>query len=288
RLIYADADYLPGLIIDKYGDYLVLQFNIEGINKYKDAIVEIVTRLFNPKGIYQNPMDKTDEGNFTDNGWISGKGIELIPFEIDGLTYFADTLGQGTGFYLDQRENAEQLAKFAKEKNVLDLFSYTGNFAIKMLKQGATHAILVDNSKRALEVAREACKYNKVIDRTAFVNENVFEYIKNENIKENLVVLDPPPLGKTSKNKSIIMNGYNELSIRAINALPNDGILGTTCRSYKVKWSSWNKNINKAFIDTNSIGRLLYMGGQSIDFAPLDCIYETSYLKFNIYKIERF
>ncbi|MFO7881441.1 MAG: class I SAM-dependent rRNA methyltransferase [Kosmotogaceae bacterium] len=287
RIVYADADYLPGLIVDCYGDYLVVQFNNKGIKKFRNLLIEILDNLFNPKGIFQNSIYNKDEENVPESGWISGKGDELIPFKIDGVIYFADTLGQGTGFYLDQRDHAEYLTRYASEKNILDLFSYTGNFALRMLKSGASHATLVDNSERALEVAKETCKYNNVKDKITIINENVFEYINNENIRANLIVLDPPSLGKSIRNKSIKLNSYKELNIRAINTLPNDGILGTTCRSYNVKWSSWNENINKAFIDTNRIGRLLYMYGQSIDFSPLSCIYETSYLKFNVYMIER-
>ncbi|MGC9384151.1 MAG: class I SAM-dependent rRNA methyltransferase [Kosmotogaceae bacterium] len=287
RIVYADADYLPGLIVDNYGDYLVVQFNNKGIRKFRDLLVEILETLFNPKGIYQNSIYNKDEENFAESGWISGRGDELIPFEIDGVIYFADTLGQGTGFYLDQRDHAEHLARYAKEKSILDLFSYTGNFAVRMLKNGALHATLVDSSKRALEVAKETLKYNNIEDKATIINENVFKYINNENNKAELIVLDPPPLGKSLRNNFIKLNSYKELNIRAINTLPNDGILGTTCRSYNVNWSSWDENINKAFIDTNSIGRLLYKDGQSIDFSPLSCIYETSYLKFSVYMIER-
>ncbi|MEA2066934.1 MAG: class I SAM-dependent rRNA methyltransferase [Thermotogota bacterium] len=287
RIVFADADYLPGLIVDRYGDYLVVQFNNEGIKQLKDKIVEILETLFKPKGIFQNSIFNTYGDNNLKRGWITGNEVELIPFKIDNMVCFADTHGPGTGFYLDQRDNAENLSLYAKHKHVLDLFSFTGNFSLRLLKKGALHATLVDNSKRALEVAEEMFKYNNLIDKATFINENVFQYINNEKIKAGLVVFDPPPLGKSSKNMKTTLNSYKELNVRTINDIPNDGILGITCRSYNVTWTSWYEIINKSFIDTNRVGRLLYMGGQSVDFPSLSCIYETSYLKFNIYMIER-
>ncbi len=287
RIVFADADYLPGLIVDRYGDYLVVQFNNEGINQLKDKIIEILEALFKPKGIFQNSIIDAYSKNNSKRGWITGNEVELIPFKIDNMVCFADTQGPGTGFYLDQRDNAENLSVYAKHKYVLDLFSFTGNFSLRLLKKGALHATLVDNSKRALEVAKEMFKYNNLIDKVTFLNENVFEYVNNKKIKSELVVLDPPPLGKSSKNIKTTLNSYKELNVRAINDIPNDGILGITCRSYNVTWTTWYKIINKSFIDTNRVGRLLYMSGQSVDFSSLSCIYETSYLKFNIYMIER-
>lgn len=287
RIVFADADYLPGLIVDRYGDYLVVQFNIEGIKKFKEIIFEVLENLFKPKGIFQNSTGNIENTSNEERGWITAAGVELIPFKIGEITYFADTQGQGTGFYLDQRDNAEKLSLYAKQKRVLDLFSYTGNFALRSLKKGASHVTIVDNSKRSLEIAKEMFRYNNVIDKATFINENVFEYINNEKIKADLVVLDPPSLGKFSKNKKTALNSYTELNIRSINDIPNDGILGMTCRSHKIPWTTWYEITNKAFIDTNRVGRLLYMGGQSVDFPSLSCIYETSYLKFNIYMIER-
>ncbi|MDD5745136.1 MAG: class I SAM-dependent rRNA methyltransferase, partial [Mesotoga sp.] len=135
RVIFGEADGVPGLIVDRFSDYLVVQFNTLGINTFRDEIVESLVKLFNPPGIYEKSegLALSKEGLERREEWIHGKGPELIPFVLNGIRFLADTKGQKTGFFLDQRENALRLSPMSDGGKVIDLFSYTGNFALHCL-----------------------------------------------------------------------------------------------------------------------------------------------------------
>lgn len=200
RVLFGEADGVPGLIVDKFSSYLVLQVNTLGIYKRLESIVPVLTETLNPTGIFviMEGSSVQREGLKEEKYWIFGSGPELIPFEVNELKFLADLKGQKTGAFLDQRENARMLSNFAQGRVCLDCFSYTGNFGMHLLKGGAKFVTFVDYSERAIEVAREIAKLNNFTN-CDFVIANAFDFLKKlygESKLFDLIVLDPPPLQK--------------------------------------------------------------------------------------------
>lgn len=291
RVIFGEADGLPGLIVDKFGDYLIIQFNTLGINKYRNLIIKVLVELFNPKGIFEksegNAIKK--EGLAEKSGWIYKEGPELIPFEINGIKFFADIRGQKTGAFLDQRDNAKKLMEFADNKVCLDCFSYTGNFGMHLLKGGARHVTFVDYSERALEVAKEIAKINN-FNNCDFVVGNAFDFLKEEYERSKLydiVVLDPPSFAKSASSRDAAFKGYKEINYRSMRILKDGGFLATASCTQVVSSEEFEHIIINAGIDAKVVMKLIYRGGQSIDHPQIYNILETMYLKFLILQITR-
>jgi 23S rRNA (cytosine1962-C5)-methyltransferase len=286
RVFFGEADGLPGLIVDKYGEYLVVQFNTLGINRLRDEILDVLVKYFNPDGIFERTEGGAvkKEGLEEHTGWIYKNGPELIPFEMNGIKFLADTKGQKTGAFLDQRENAKRLIEFAEKKECLDCFSYTGNFGMHLLKGGAKHVTFVDYSDRAIEVAKEIAKLNG-FNNCSFVVANAFDFLKEQFEKSkfyDIVVLDPPSFAKSASSRDSAFKGYKEINYRSMKILKNEGILATASCTQVVSQQEFENIIVDAGIDAKVMIRLLYRGGQSVDHPQVYNILETMYLKFLI------
>jgi len=289
RVVFSEADGIPGLIVDKFGDYLSVQFNTLGINRYRQEIIDILIKKFSPKGIFERTEGSAikKEGINENVGWIYKEGPELIPFEINGIKFLADTKGQKTGAFLDQRDNAKKLMEFSEGKVCLDCFSYTGNFGMHMLKGGAKHVTFVDYSERAIEVAKEIAKLNG-FNNCSFVVANAFDFLKQEFEKSKLydiVVLDPPSFAKSATSRDAAFKGYKEINYRSMKILRNGGILATASCTQVVSQDEFEHTIVDAGIDAKLILKLLYRGGQSIDHPQVYNILESMYLKFLILQV---
>ncbi|MGC9771966.1 23S rRNA (cytosine1962-C5)-methyltransferase [Fervidobacterium changbaicum] len=291
RVIFGEADGLPGLIVDKFDKYLSVQFNTLGINKLKNTILGVLIEIFSPTGIHERTEGSAvkKEGLEEFSGWIYGSGPELIPFEINGIKFLADTKGQKTGAFLDQRENARKLRDFAQNKVCLDCFSYTGNFGMHLLSGGAKHVTFVDYSDRAIEIARQIAKLNGFDEsRTEFVVGNAFDYLKNayaKTKKYDVVVLDPPSFAKSASSRDAAFKGYKEINYRSMRILKDDGLLATASCTQVVSQSEFESILVDAAIDAKVFARLIYRGGQPIDHPQVYNILETMYLKFLILQI---
>jgi len=291
RVVFGEADGLPGLIVDKFDEYLTIQFNTLGINRLKNLILEVLVEIFSPAGIFErtegNAVKK--EGLEEFSGWIYGSGPELIPFEINGIKFLADTKGQKTGAFLDQRENARKLREFAYDKICLDCFSYTGNFGMHLLSGGAKHVTFVDYSERAIEVAREIAKLNGFDkDRMDFVIANAFDYLKysyEKAKKYDIVVLDPPSFAKSASSRDAAFKGYKEINYRSMKLLKSEGLLATASCTQVVSQSEFESILVDAAIDAKVLLRLIYRGGQPVDHPQVYNILETMYLKFLILQV---
>ncbi|MFN3691518.1 MAG: class I SAM-dependent rRNA methyltransferase [Fervidobacterium sp.] len=291
RVIFGEADGLPGLIVDKFGEYLIIQFNTLGINRHRDSILKVLIELFDPKGIFERSEGSAikKEGLEEKNGWIYKEGPELIPFEMNGIKFFADTKGQKTGAFLDQRDNARKLMEFADNKICLDCFSYTGNFGMHLLKGGAKHVTFVDYSERALEVAREIAKINNFTN-CDFIVANAFDFLKDEYERSKLydiVVLDPPSFAKSASSRDAAFKGYKEINYRSMKILRDEGLLATASCTQVVSFEEFEHVIIDAGIDAKVIMKLIYRGGQALDHPQVYNILETMYLKFLILQIIR-
>jgi 23S rRNA (cytosine1962-C5)-methyltransferase len=288
RVVFGEADGLPGMIVDKFADFLVVQFNTLGIYTFRREIVDVLLELFSPKGIYEKSEGSSleKEGLVQTGEWLAGDGPILIPFNIDGLRFLADMKGQKTGFFLDQRENAMKLAFLSNDRFVIDLFSYTGNFAFHCLNYGARSVVLVDISERALEVSEEIAKMNGFEHKCEFVKANAFDYLRNGDIsKADIVIIDPPAMAKNTSSKSSALRGYKELNLRGIKNLRNDRVLATSSCTQIVSEEDWLKCINEAFADSKKLGTLIYRGGQPLDHPEVSSIFETKYLKFRVFSV---
>ncbi|MCX7653882.1 MAG: class I SAM-dependent rRNA methyltransferase [Fervidobacterium sp.] len=289
RVIFSEADGIPGLIVDKFGDYLSVQFNTLGINRYRQEILSVLIKFFEPKGIFERTEGSAikKEGLDENIGWIYKEGPELIPFEMNDIKFLADTKGQKTGAFLDQRDNAKRLMEFSTGKVCLDCFCYTGNFGMHMLKGGAKHVTFVDYSERAIEIAKQTASING-FNNCSFIVANAFDFLKQEFEDSKLydiVVLDPPSFAKSSSNKEAAFKGYKEINYRSMKILRNEGILATASCTQVISYEEFEHVIIDAGIDAKVMLKLLYKGGQSLDHPQVYNILETIYLKFLILQI---
>ncbi|SHF30475.1 SAM-dependent methyltransferase [Marinitoga hydrogenitolerans DSM 16785] len=294
RLIFGEGDYFPGLVIDKFEDYFVIQINTLGIYKLKNYILDALIEIFNPKGIFEKDDKKNAkiEGFKYIEDWIYKKGPELIPFEINGIKFFADTLGQKTGFFLDQRYNALKVKELSFNKTVLDGFSYTGNFGIHALIGNAKHVTFLDYSDRALYVLEQTLKVNNISsDKYELFESNTFDQLRRfdeANVYFDFVIIDPPSLAKSRSSIKNAIRGYKELNLRAMRTTKNNGLIATASCTQLVYDEEFKKIIFDAAKDNKIFLKQIFRGSQSPDHPVLYNILETEYLKFYIFEIENF
>ncbi len=292
RLVFAESDGLPGLVIDRFDDYVIFQINTLGIYEHKDDIIESIVRIINPKGIYEKDDERSaqKEKFVPYQGWVYANGPELIEFGIEGVKFICDVQGQKTGFFLDQRINAQNIAKYASNKKVLDAFAYTGNFGIHSLKGGAKFVTFIDYSERALKILEETLKLNKFsAERYELVNANTFDYLRvldDTSRYYDITVIDPPSLAKSRDSKANAIKGYKELNLRAMKITRNGGYLCTSSCTQIVYEEDFRKIIFEAAQDTGKKLTVVYRGMQSPDHPLIYNIFETEYLKHYFIRVE--
>lgn len=289
RVAFGEADGLPGLIVDKFGPYLVLEINTLGMDRRREEIIGVLEGIFDPAGVYVviegSPAQK--EGLEEFRGWVRGSGPELIPYEINGVRLLADTKGQKTGAFLDQRENAKATAAFAEGRVCLDCFCYNGNFGMHLLKAGAKHVLFLDYSERAIEVAREVARLNGFTNCEFHVS-NAFDFLKSldeSGAVYDLIVLDPPSFAKSSASRDSALRAYKEINYRSMRLLRNGGILATSSCTQVIALGEFEQVVVSAAIDAKLLLRLLYRGGQPLDHPEVYNVLETMYLKFLILQV---
>ncbi len=292
RVIFSEADGIPGLTVDKYADHLVIQIGTLGIDRLKMEILRALIDVLKPKGIYEKSdySGREKEGLKPFRGWVYGTGPELLEFEMNGLRFLADTKGQKTGAFLDQRINATLLRDFASVKRALDVFSYTGNFSAHLLKYGTDHVTLIDYSERALEIAREILNRNGFKGRYDLILGNAFDELRKlhkSGEKYDLIVLDPPAFAKSFDDKKSAYRGYKEINLRSMKIMHDGGILATSSCSRVVSEADFLVVLYDSAADSKVKLRILKRGGQPPDHTPVLNIFETFYLKFLITRVER-
>lgn len=285
RVFYSESDGLSGLIVDKFSDYLVIQINSFGMNEYFTYILDILIDIFNPKGIFRKDDEKICKIENFDfiNNWVYKTGPDLIKFKINDIIFNSNIKGQKTGFFLDQRKNSKEMSKYSKDKKVIDLFCYTGNFGLHCLFGGAKHVSFVDYSTEALNLLEKNLETNNIDkSRYTIIKANAFDYLRlldNSMEKFEIVIIDPPSLAKSRKNKSSAIKGYKELNLRAMKITENEGFLNTSSCTQILYKEDFDKIIFESSLDTNKIVKRVYTGMQSPDH-PIDIsILETNYLK---------
>jgi 23S rRNA (cytosine1962-C5)-methyltransferase len=231
RIVNGETDLLPGLIVDKYADYLVVQFHTAGIEAWKEKIVTTLEKVVRPKGIYERSDVAVRRFDHLGSvqGVLSGFVPELITIRENGLQFLVDVKhGQKTGFFLDQRDKRKAFRRYTKDASVLNCFSYTGGFSVYALAGGAKAATSIDSSEAAIALARENVKLNGFDeDKCRFFCDDVKVYLRNIGERFDAIVLDPPAFIKDRRKKKEGIEGYKSINTMAMKALAESGILVT-------------------------------------------------------------
>lgn len=291
RLIFSEADFLPGLIVDKYAEMIVIQITTLGMDKIKDIIIKILDEEIKPEYIYEKSISdvRLKEGLLKIERMIKPENSKVpeIIIQENGIKFKVYVnRGSKTGFYLDQRENREKIKNFVNGKSVLDCFCYTGGFSVYALKYGAIKSTGIDISEDALKTAEENMKINN-LKNFKFIKADVFDELSElQKKKENfdVIVLDPPPFSKTDKEKLNAIKGYEFLHNAAFNLLKKDGVLFTFSCSQNITKEDLLKVINKTAAKSRVFIKVIDFLTQAPDHPYIKNIPETFYLKGVIIK----
>jgi 23S rRNA (cytosine1962-C5)-methyltransferase len=289
RLVYSEGDLLPGLIVDRYGDYLVLQTLDQGMDHERDLIAECLIELLSPAGLLARNDAKVRklEGLPLETAVLSGEIPERVAVEMNGLKLEADLLhGQKTGIYLDQRENYMAAARFA-HGHVLDCFTSTGGFALHSAKLSlgrAESVEAIDSSAPALATAESNARAN-AITNVQFRQADVFEFLAGIERKYSMVVLDPPAFARSRKTVADAARGYKEINLRALRLLEPGGVLVTCSCSHHMSEAAFLGIVAEAALDAGKTLRVLERRTQAADHPILLTVPETHYLKCLILQV---
>jgi 23S rRNA (cytosine1962-C5)-methyltransferase len=285
RLVFGESDRLPGLVVDRYADLLVVQGLTAGIERLRDQVHAVLATVAEPRAIYERADAPTRrlEGLPLHKGFVRGDGETGLWIREGDVQFFVDVAeGQKTGFFLDQRENREVVRRMAAGREVLDCFCYSGAFALQAAAGGAISVLGIDVSAQALAWARMSAERNAVTDRVTFQESNAFDELRrfdHERRQFGMVILDPPAF---TKNKAAVpgaLRGYKEINLRAMKILAPRGILVTCSCSYHVDAPTFLEMLRDAAGDAQRALRLLELRTQASDHPILLAARETQYLK---------
>jgi 23S rRNA (cytosine1962-C5)-methyltransferase len=286
RVVHAEADLLPGLIVDRYGDYLVLQTLDQGMDAAKSDMVSCLEEIFHPRAIVlrNDAPIRSKEALPLETSVVSGEIDAPIALQMNGLTLRADLLhGQKTGIYLDQRENYLAAAQYGRGGRALDCFTSTGGFALHLAPH-CESVEAVDSSGPALETARANAAANRIAN-IDFREADVFEFLASVKRSYELIVLDPPAFAKSRRNLDPAAGAYKEINLRALRLLPPGGILVTCSCSHHVSEAMLMEVVAQAALDANRTLRVLERRTQAQDHPILLTVPETLYLKCLILEV---
>ena len=238
RICHGEGDFVPGLIIDRYGDYLVLQSNTLGIDLLKNRIVDFFVKMGEWKGIFEKSTgnSRKEEGLENQIGVLYGEEKEEILIRENSRSFFVNwKTGQKTGFFLDQREMRHKIETLSHGKKVLNCFSYTGGFSIYALYGGAKQVDSLDVSKEAMALCkRNVVKNGFSLDQCRFLEEDAFAFLTKDPLNYDLIILDPPAFAKKRNDKEMASKGYREINLQAISKMPKGSFLLTCSCSYYI------------------------------------------------------
>lgn len=288
RLVAAEGDQLPSLIIDRYADSFVLQTLSQGMEKLKKTVVEILEEQFSPGAVFERndvPVREL-EGLAEQKGLLGGEAASEIVVEENGAKFRFDLMGgQKTGGFLDQRENRAAAKTYARGR-LLDCFTYTGGFALTLASQ-CESVLAVDSSGDALKLARENQELN-AISNVEFQEANCFDFLKaadHAGQRFDTIVIDPPPFARHKSNVESALRGYKELNLRALKMLSPGGYLITCSCSFHVSEAHLLDAIAGAALDAHRTVAVVERRTQSRDHPILLTVPETYYLKCLILRV---
>ncbi|MEE1199708.1 MAG: class I SAM-dependent rRNA methyltransferase [Christensenellales bacterium] len=290
RLIYSESDFLPGLVVDKFGDVLVLQSLSLGIDRLKEMLCDLLMEIVKPIGIWERsdvPVRRL-EGMEQTTGLLRGTVPDQVEMLENGIRFQVDVkLGQKTGFFLDQKENRAALAPLCREAKVLDCFCHNGSFSLHAAKFGAESVLGVDISEEALDVARENARRNG-LNNVTFEAHNCFDHLReltDSAAQFDLVILDPPAFTKNKAALQSALRGYKEINLRGLKLVRPGGFLVTCSCSQHVLTDAFQDMVNQAARDAKKRIRLVESRTQAKDHPILPQSIETKYLKCMILQV---
>ena len=280
RVVWSESDGLPGLIVDRYGDHLVVQTLTLAFDQRKEIIRDALVAVFSPKSILlrnDSPVRKA-EGLETVIEIIHGENPGPFTVRANDLDFEVDLFdGQKTGLYLDQLQSHAEVAKFAAGKRVLDCFTNQGGFALACAKAGAAKVTAVDISASACEATRRNAALNGL--EIEVIEANVFDFLKSAEPEYDLIILDPPSFTRNKKTLMDAMRGYKEIHLRSLKLLDKGGMLSSFCCSHHASRELFVDNLIDAAVDAKKSLRLVANHGQRADHPVVLSIPETEYLK---------
>ncbi|HJD25225.1 MAG TPA: class I SAM-dependent rRNA methyltransferase [Candidatus Blautia intestinipullorum] len=296
RLIFGEADFFPGLVVDKFSDVLVVQSLALGIDRWKEEILELLKKVLEEdgieiRGVYERSDVKVrrQEGMELYKGFLGPEFPTLVEITENGVKYQVDVKdGQKTGFFLDQKYNRLAIQKLCRDARVLDCFTHTGSFALNAGFAGAREVIGVDASQLAVDQASANARLNHLEDRVRFICEDVFELLprlEEEEEQYDVVILDPPAFTKSRSSVKNAVKGYREINLRAMKLVKDGGFLATCSCSHFMTYELFTKTIAQAARSAHRRLRQVEYRTQAPDHPILWAADESYYLKFYIFQV---
>lgn len=291
RLIYGESDGIPGTIVDRYGDVVTWSTLCYGMEQRRDQILDAVKSMVDVRAIVErNDSDLRAKDDLHERkGLVSGDLPDEVIIEEDGVRFRVDVLdGPKTGFFIDQRLNRGMLRMFAREANVLDVFSADGGFGLHAAAAGAASIHAIDASEAAMERLRNNAEMNGVADRYRFETTDALDRLASlaaEGVTYDLIILDPPAFAKSKRHRESAKRAYQSININAFRMLKPGGILATSSCSQAVDEAHFQKIVRYAAKSAGVSVRLLARGYQPPDHPVLDTMPETAYLKLFVYQV---
>ena len=296
RVVFGEADFLPGLVIDKFSDVLVVESLALGIDRFKLEIVELLKEELledgiRIRGVYERSDAKVrlNEGMERVKGFLSEEFDTNVEIVENGVKYLVDVKdGQKTGFFLDQKYNRLAIQKLCKDARVLDCFTHTGSFALNAAIAGAKEVTGVDASELAVEQAAKNAALNGVQDRAKFICRDVFELLpelEKQGEKYDVVILDPPAFTKSRNSVKNAIKGYREINLRAMKLVKDGGFLATCSCSHFMTYELFTETIGQAARNVHKRLRQVEFRTQAPDHPILWAADESYYLKFYIFQV---
>jgi len=274
RIVNSENDFLPGLVIDKYHNYLSIQFHNSGIQRWQPEIISACEEILQPSGMVIRLADK--------KSITSGVVPDLVEIKENGFKFLVDmTAGQKTGFFLDQRDKRLALQKYVQGQNVLNCFSYTGGFSVYALAAGAKKVVNVDTSEAALEIAKKNIELNGLnIKKCEFICQDVKKYLTADlKNKFSVIILDPPAFIKDRHRIKEGLIGYKKINEAAMRVLPPDGILVSCSCSQHLNLRDFRFAISEAASHAGKSVQILETYLHGIDHPEVISFLEGEYLK---------
>jgi 23S rRNA (cytosine1962-C5)-methyltransferase len=290
RLVFSEADFLPGLVVDRYGGVLSLQILTAGMEQVREPILDTLEALLSPRLIYERSEGggRRLEGLPERTGPLRGSGPALEEVETDGVRFLVDVAaGPKTGFFLDQRENRDIVRRLARGRDVLDGFCASGAFGMYALSGGARSVLAIDSARNAVDAARENARRNGALDRWQGDTADLFRALRElaeAGRRFDLVVLDPPAFTKTREGREGALRGYRDINRIGLSVLSPGGLLATSSCTQLVDVAKWKEALRDAAADADAELELVAWGGQPPDHPVLLSVPETEYLKFAVYR----
>ena len=296
RLIFGEADFLPGIVVDKFSDVLVVESLALGIDRFKLQIIEDLKQVLAEdgimiRGVYERSDAKVrlNEGMERVKGFLGPEFDTHVPIMENGVKYIVDVKdGQKTGFFLDQKYNRLAIQRLCRGARVLDCFTHTGSFALNAGIAGATEVLGVDASQLAVDQAVENARLNGLEEAVRFQCADVFELLpelERAGEKYDVVILDPPAFTKSRSSVKNAIKGYREINLRAMKLVKDGGYLATCSCSHFMDYELFTKTIHQAAANVHKRLRQVEYRTQAPDHPILWAAEESYYLKFYIFQV---